>query len=180
MEIKSEIFTSIIHSPIGLLIGKANKNGIISLEFEENNLPLTGSAEIVFEENKNIHLFNLKNQLEEYFSVKRKLFDLKLSPIGTPFQLKVWSELLKIQFGKTRTYKEQSISVGDLKAIRAVATANGANPIAIIIPCHRIIGSDGSLTGYAGGLWRKKWLLDFESEHSIKEKQLSLNAQFDS
>ena len=81
---------------------------------------------------------------------------------GTPFQQRVWQELLKIPFGKTRSYMDVARTLGDVKAIRAVGTANGSNRIAIIIPCHRVIGSDGSLTGYAGGLFRKKWLLDFE------------------
>jgi methylated-DNA-[protein]-cysteine S-methyltransferase len=102
-------------------------------------------------------------QLEEYFSGTRKEFDLKLNPGGTDFQNTVWNELLKIPYGKTRTYLEQAKYLGDIKAIRAVASANGKNPIWIIIPCHRVIGSDGSLTGYAGGIWRKKWLLEHEN-----------------
>lgn len=102
-------------------------------------------------------------QLDEYFKGTRTQFNLKLNPKGTPFQKRVWKELLNVSFGKTRNYLEQSQKLGDPKAIRAVASANGKNPIWIIIPCHRIIGSDGSLTGYAGGLWRKKWLLAHES-----------------
>jgi methylated-DNA-[protein]-cysteine S-methyltransferase len=86
-----------------------------------------------------------------------------LNPIGTDFQNKVWNELKKIPYGKTRTYMEQTKYLGDIKAIRAVASANGKNPISIIIPCHRVIGSDGSLTGYAGGIWKKKWLLELEN-----------------
>ncbi len=102
-------------------------------------------------------------QLDEYFNGTRKQFDLKLNPQGTDFQKRVWAALLLVPFGKTRTYLEQSKLLGDLKAVRAVASANGKNPIWIIIPCHRIIGSDGSLTGYAGGIWRKKWILEHES-----------------
>lgn len=102
-------------------------------------------------------------QLDEYFNKKRTNFTIKLNPKGTEFQQKVWKELSQVPFGKTRTYLEQSKKLGDIKAIRAVASANGKNPIWIIIPCHRIIGSDGSLTGYAGGIWRKKWLLEHES-----------------
>jgi methylated-DNA-[protein]-cysteine S-methyltransferase len=102
-------------------------------------------------------------QMDEYFKGKRKIFDLELDLKGTAFQLRVWNELLKIPFGRTISYKELSLRLGDVKAIRAVAAANGANPVSIIVPCHRIIGSDGSLTGYRGGLWRKRWLLDFES-----------------
>ncbi|WP_250433727.1 methylated-DNA--[protein]-cysteine S-methyltransferase [Hanstruepera flava] len=102
-------------------------------------------------------------QLNEYFNGKRQSFDLKLNPQGTDFQKQVWNELLKIPFGKTASYLDLSKKLGDVKAIRAVANANGKNPIWIIIPCHRIIGSDGSLTGYAGGLHRKQWLLEHES-----------------
>lgn len=102
-------------------------------------------------------------QLTEYFNGTRKEFNLKLNPRGTDFQKRVWNELLLVPYGKTRTYLEQSKKLGDVKAIRAVASANGKNPIWIIIPCHRIIGSDGSLTGYAGGIWRKKWLLEHEN-----------------
>jgi methylated-DNA-[protein]-cysteine S-methyltransferase len=101
--------------------------------------------------------------LNEYFEGKRQNFDLLLNPEGTEFQKKVWSLLSEIPYGKTISYLELSRRFGDEKAIRAVAAANGKNPVWIIIPCHRVIGSDGSLTGYAGGLHRKKWLLNHES-----------------
>lgn len=109
-------------------------------------------------------------QIEEYFNGSREQFSLKLNPNGTDFQKKVWTELVKIPYGKTTTYLELSKKLGDVKAIRAVANANGKNPIWIIIPCHRVIGTDGSLTGYAGGLHRKKWLIEHESPY----KQQSL------
>ncbi len=115
-------------------------------------------------------LQNCVKQLNEYFNGTRKEFDLKLNPQGTAFQKKVWNELLEIPFGKSRTYLEQSKSFGDPKAIRAVASANGKNPIWIVVPCHRVIGTDGSLTGYAGGIWRKKWLLEHES--GVKQQSL--------
>lgn len=102
------------------------------------------------------------SQLNDYFEGKRTRFDCKLNPQGTDFQKRVWNALLDIPFGKTRTYLEQAKNLGDVKAIRAVASANGKNPLWIVVPCHRVIGSDGSLTGYAGGLWRKKWLLEHE------------------
>ncbi|MBC5837878.1 methylated-DNA--[protein]-cysteine S-methyltransferase [Flavobacterium muglaense] len=102
------------------------------------------------------------SQLNDYFEGKRTRFDCKLNPQGTDFQKRVWNALLDIPFGKTRTYLEQAKALGDVKAIRAVASANGKNPLWIVVPCHRVIGSDGSLTGYAGGLWRKKWLLEHE------------------
>jgi methylated-DNA-[protein]-cysteine S-methyltransferase len=109
-------------------------------------------------------------QLDEYFNGTRRQFSLKLNPEGTEFQKRVWNELLNIPFGKTVSYLQLAKLLGDVKAIRAVANANGKNPIWIIIPCHRVIGTDGSLTGYAGGLHRKKWLLDHESP--VKQQSL--------
>lgn len=109
-------------------------------------------------------------QLEEYFNGKRESFNLTVNPKGTAFQKKVWKALLKIPYGKTKSYLEQSKILGDVKAIRAVASANGKNPLWIVIPCHRVIGSDGSLTGYAGGIWRKKWLL--AHENPVKQQSL--------
>jgi methylated-DNA-[protein]-cysteine S-methyltransferase len=102
-------------------------------------------------------------QLQDYFVGKRNDFDFKLNPQGTDFQQKVWQELLRIPFGKTISYLDLAKKLGDLKVIRAAATANGKNPLWIVVPCHRVVGTDGSLTGYAGGLWRKKWLLEHEN-----------------
>jgi len=107
----------------------------------------------------------LSKELDEYFTGKRKVFTVPLSVPGSPFQQKVWDLLQKIPYGSTRTYAEQANAIGSVNAIRAVARANGDNRVAIIIPCHRVIGSDGSLTGYGGGLLRKKFLLDLESSH---------------
>jgi len=103
------------------------------------------------------------SQLDDYFEGKRTDFTFKLNSSGTEFQQKVWKGLLEIPFGKTMSYLELSKKLGDVKAIRAVASANGKNPLWIVVPCHRVIGTDGSLTGYAGGLWRKKWLLEHEN-----------------
>lgn len=108
------------------------------------------------------YLFGIFDQLREYFAGTRKVFDIPLDIDGTDFQKTVWNELLKIPYGKTISYKTLSEKLGDIKAIRAVGKANGQNPIAIIIPCHRVIGSDGSLTGYAGGLAIKEKLLHLE------------------
>ena len=110
----------------------------------------------------------LETELNDYFEGNLTQFTIPFDFIGTDFQKKVWNELVKIPFGKTKSYKEQAIAVGDLLAIRAVANANGKNKIAILVPCHRVIGSDGSLTGYAGGKKRKQFLLELES------KQLNL------
>lgn len=109
-------------------------------------------------------------QLQEYFKGERKQFHFKINAEGTDFQKRVWQELQNIPYGKTTSYLKLSQQLGDVKAIRAVANANGKNPLWIIVPCHRVIGSDGSLTGYAGGLQRKQWLLEHESPY----KQQSL------
>jgi len=107
-----------------------------------------------------------KAQFDEYFSGKRKIFDLPIKQSGTLFQEKVWNELIKIPFGKTISYLQLSQKIGNVKLIRAVGTANGRNNLAIVVPCHRVIGSDGSLTGYAGGLSRKQWLLEHENKYA--------------
>lgn len=105
-------------------------------------------------------------QLQEYFSGSRKIFDFPFSQDGTSFQKKVWDELCRIPYGRTVSYLELSKRIGDTKAIRAVGTANGRNNLAIIVPCHRVIGSNGNLIGYGGELWRKKWLLEHENKYA--------------
>ncbi|MVM34050.1 methylated-DNA--[protein]-cysteine S-methyltransferase [Spirosoma sp. HMF4905] len=112
-------------------------------------------------------------QLQDYFAGTRQTFDFPLNPAGTAFQQTVWRALLDVPFGTTLSYLALSRRIGDEKAIRAVAAANGRNPLWIVVPCHRIIGSDGSLTGYAGGLWRKQWLLEHEGAFA-RSSQLSL------
>ena len=143
-----------IKSPLGIatIIGDENGVSIISVADEGQ---VSGHVPAILQE--------AVSQLNAYFEGKRTSFDFKLNPKGTEFQKKVWYSLVDIPFGKTRTYLEQSKILGDVKAIRAVASANGKNPLWIVVPCHRVIGSDGSLTGYAGGLWRKKWLLEHEN-----------------
>ena len=155
--------------PLGKMLACATQEGICLLEFIDRRAFVTELKDIkrllraTIEPGSNKHLKELEKQLNEYFEKKRKKFELPLVMAGTEFQNKVWNKLLDIPYGETRSYKQQSIAVGDLGAIRAVGTANGANRIAIVIPCHRVIGEDGSLTGYGGGLKRKRWLLDFES-----------------
>ncbi|MCF8274530.1 MAG: methylated-DNA--[protein]-cysteine S-methyltransferase [Flavobacteriaceae bacterium] len=149
--------TCIINSPLGYTKIVGDNEGIVSitvLNSEERTTDIIPSE-----------LEDSVIQLKEYFEGNRTNFDLKLNPEGTSFQKKVWKLLEQIPCGKTISYLELSKQLGDVKAIRAVANANGKNPIWIIIPCHRVIGSDGSLTGYAGGLHRKKWLLEHESPH---------------
>ncbi len=149
--------------------------GICLFEFYDNkNLELElkklveALSDTVIEQSCNV-IDLLEKQLSEYFEGKRENFTVPLYLIGTDFQKKVWSNLLNIDFGKTITYKEQTLALGDVKAIRAVASANGANKIPIVIPCHRVVGSNGKLTGYSGGLWRKEYLLDLENrQYKIK------------
>ncbi len=143
-----------IKTPVGIAKIMGNENGITTISVLSED---TISDEIP----KN--LLEAVAQLNEYFEGKRKIFDFKINPAGTEFQQKVWRALFEIPFGKTMSYLELSKKLGDVKAIRAVASANGKNPLWIVIPCHRVIGTDGSLTGYAGGLWRKKWLLEHEN-----------------
>jgi methylated-DNA-[protein]-cysteine S-methyltransferase len=145
----------IIESPLGYTKIMGDENGIQSVTVLNSEEKIT---DIIPES-----LEDCVIQLNEYFEGLRKQFQLKLNPEGTSFQKKVWHELVKIPFGKTISYLELSKKIGDTKAIRAVANANSKNPLWIIIPCHRVIGTDGSLTGYAGGLHRKQWLLEHES-----------------
>ncbi len=146
--------TVFIQTPLGIAKIEGDENGI-------SIISVTQEGDLSSEIPKNLK--NSVTQLNEYFEGKREEFTFKLNPKGTEFQQKVWQELLKIPFGKTMSYLDLSKKLGDVKAIRAVASANGKNPLWIVVPCHRVIGTDGSLTGYAGGLWRKKWLLDHEN-----------------
>ena len=157
-----------IDTPLGLMCACATSKGICLLEFTDRK-----NIELQFErlrkclcdnivEEETPLLIQLKQELSEYFSDKRKEFTLPLHLVGTDFQKNIWTELLKIPYGKTVSYMQLSEIIGNPKAIRAVANANANNKIAIIVPCHRVIGSDGSLTGYAGGLDRKRWLLNLE------------------
>ncbi len=149
--------TCIISSPLGYTKIIGDNDGIAQitiLNSEENETDIIP-----------LELEDCVMQLREYFEGKRQIFDLKLNPQGTPFQNKVWKQLQTIPYGKTMSYLELSKQLGDIKAIRAVANANGKNPLWIVVPCHRVIGSDGSLTGYAGGLHRKQWLLEHESPY---------------
>ncbi|MBI2281550.1 MAG: methylated-DNA--[protein]-cysteine S-methyltransferase [Bacteroidetes bacterium] len=163
------MYTAIFESPLGIITIGSTTKGLCLLEFDDQKrieshfIQFNKYCEVEVIEKESAIIKRTKLQLEEYFSNKRTIFDVPLDLVGTEFQVSVWNELLKVPFGSTRSYKEQAIAVGNLKAIRAVATANGENRISIIIPCHRIIGSDGSLTGYGGGIWRKQQLLELES-----------------
>lgn len=174
------IKTITIETPIGEMVAGATDEGVCLLEFTDRKMlnneynELTGLLKTTIETGDNIHLKSLRKQLKDYFSGKLKEFKIPLITPGSKFQQDVWKELLTIEFGATRTYHEQSVELGHPDAIRAVANANGRNRIAIIIPCHRVIGSDGRLTGYGGGLERKKWLLDHERRHSGQAVDLTL------
>ena len=153
----SEFYYTYYQSPIGMLKIAGTENYIAELSFIDKPEQVIHGEPGVSEV-----MHQCTEQLIEFFSGKRKNFDLPVHQSGTFFQQKVWGELLQIPYGKTISYLELSRRIGDEKAIRAVGATNGKNRIAIIIPCHRVIGSDKSLTGYAGGLWRKKWLLQHE------------------
>jgi len=157
-------------TPIGLLKITGNNYGISSIIFIEDINKLEQFKNIKSPFDVPLCLKVCVDQLKEYFNGKRTKFSILLNPKGTPFQKSIWKELTTIPFGKTTSYLSQSNSLGKPKAIRAVASANGKNPICIVIPCHRVIGSDGSLTGYAAGIWRKKWLLDHENP--LKQQSL--------
>jgi methylated-DNA-[protein]-cysteine S-methyltransferase len=142
-----------MESPIGLLRITAGAMGVQRIDFVD---------EITEEEVPGALLFEVRKQLRDYFAGDRRVFQLPLHAVGTHFQMNVWDELAKIPFATTLAYEDVARRLGDVKVIRAAASANGRNPLPILIPCHRVIGKNGQLTGYSGGLARKKWLLDFE------------------
>ncbi len=148
---------------MGILILESDGQSITGIKFSENVIPEQNPCDV---------LEQCRLQLEDYFSGKAIAFDLPLNPEGTGFQQKVWAELLKIPYGETISYQELAVRLGDVKVVRAVGTANGRNPIAIVVPCHRVIGAGNKLTGYAGGIWRKKWLLEHEVKHNPFKKTL--------
>jgi methylated-DNA-[protein]-cysteine S-methyltransferase len=151
----NQLDTAYIDTPLGTLRIVGNEKGVAFIDF-------------VKEENDEIQkivppsLKDAGNELVEYFSGSRKEFSIQSIAKGTPFQESVWRELVKIKYGETASYADIANRIGNPKAVRAVANANARNPLSIIVPCHRIIGSNGKLTGYAGGLWRKEWLLNRE------------------
>ncbi len=161
----SALYYTYYQSPLGMLKMGGTDTYIAELSYVDNQEQVThgepGISEIMHQ---------CTEELIEFFNGKRRTFDIPVYQDGTVFQQKVWSELINIPFGKTITYLEQAKRVGDVKAIRAVASTNGKNKLAIIVPCHRVIGSDKSLIGYGGGLWRKKWLLqhEFKIMHGVQ------------
>lgn len=169
-----------IETPVGEIVAAATKEGICLLEFTEGKKqadiiePVARIMASEVKEGSNKHLRSLRKQLREYFKGKRKEFTLPLAMAGTDFQQAVWRDLVKIPFGTTKSYGQQARDLRDARSTRAVAQANSSNRIAILIPCHRIIGSDGTLVGYSGGLERKRWLLNHERKYSGKAVELDL------
>jgi AraC family transcriptional regulator of adaptative response/methylated-DNA-[protein]-cysteine methyltransferase len=171
---KQVIDLMLLETPLGTMIAGAFEEGVCLLEFTDRRMletefeQLSQRLKASFTMGSNEHLEMLHLQLDEYFAGKRKKFAVSLHAPGTEFQRAVWAELQNIPFGTTRSYKQQALVLKKPEAVRAVARANGMNRIAIVIPCHRVIGDDGSLTGYGGGLWRKQWLLEFEGAGTLR------------
>lgn len=163
-----------IPSPLGSMYAGATDEGICFVEFidriklDAELARLNKDLNATMQEGEHPLLMQLELELREYFEKKRTSFTVPLHLTGTEFQKSVWRTLLEIPYGKTRTYKQQAIQLGQLPAIRAIAATNGQNKHAIVIPCHRVIGSDGNLTGYAAGIGKKAWLLDFETDKKNK------------
>lgn len=176
---KNVILITRLTTPLGPMYTCATEQGICLLEFTERRMLETEFEDLqkrlnaVILAGENEHIRQLKNELEEYYAGTRQRFEVPLHYPGTPFQQSVWEALLKIPYGQTRSYQQQAEFLQKPKAVRAVASANGHNRIAIIIPCHRVIGKDGSLTGYAGGLERKRWLLEHENKWANADSGIS-------
>ena len=159
------MYQDYFESPIGIIEIKASENNIIALDFCETPSSSTPSP----------ILDSAKFQLNEYFKGTRQLFDLKIKLYGTDFQRSVWKKLLNIPYGQTCSYHDIAKHINNPKAVRAVGAANGKNPIALIVPCHRVIGSNGTLIGYAGGLERKAWLLAHEATYGYQNPNPQLS-----
>ena len=164
------IYQKKISTPLGVMLACGSTEGLHLLNFcEESKLDsqlksLTETYGNIQDENFPSYLTLLENELDAYFNGQLKTFTVPLSPVGTAFQQSVWEVLRQIPYGETWSYAKQAAALGDVKKVRAVANANGANKISILIPCHRVIGSNGTLTGYGGGVWRKQKLLELERE----------------
>lgn len=162
-----------IETDLGVMIAAASARGICMFEFADYKLlelelrQLAASFHSPLVQGDNPHLHTLKIQIDHYFRGERRDFDIPLDLVGTEFQKEVWLSLQQIPYGCTTTYAKQAALLGRPSSVRAVANANGKNKISIILPCHRVIGADGALTGYGGGIWRKKKLLEFEQAHKV-------------
>lgn len=162
-----DLYIAYIETPLGELTVASTQKGLCLLDFERTGTKYQQVAKEVggkVIEKDNEHIALLKNELQDYFSGNLQIFTVPLYFIGTDFQKKVWEELVTIPYGKTISYLTLAQNIGNPKAVRAVANSNALNKISVIVPCHRVIGSNGTLTGYAGGLDKKKWLLDLETK----------------
>jgi len=153
---RADVFKALYESPIGPLEVAGTEEGILSIEFSERSAFPAGPPAPC--------LKDCIRQLEDYFAGRRRVFTLRLDLRGTPFQKRVWDELLKVPFGRTVAYRDIAEALGNPRATRAIGGANHRNPVSIVVPCHRVIGADGGLTGYGGGLRRKEWLLAHEQK----------------
>lgn len=158
------IFYTTIFSPVGFLELKTNQDSLLSVSFTDKLLPTSEFQPNILKE--------AEMQINAYFEGKLKSFSLKIQPEGTDFQLNVWEQVMKVEYGRTASYLEIALLTGSKNNTRAVGLANGKNPIPVVIPCHRIIGVNGKLTGYAGGIEKKKWLLQHELNLSAKKTLL--------
>ena len=155
-----QLFTANYASPLGQISLASDGHRIFKLHFG-------GQESLLNVQEPEPEIITLcKKELDEYFSGKSRTFSVPLAFEDTPFRIRVWNELQQIRYGNTISYHTLAVRLGDPKCIRAAGSANGHNPIAIIVPCHRVIGSDGSLVGYGGELWRKRWLLDHEAKYA--------------
>jgi methylated-DNA-[protein]-cysteine S-methyltransferase len=153
-------FTAHLRTPIGWLEVRGDSGAILAVNFVER--PGSGRQPGTEADALPTVVAACLGQLEEYFKGGRTSFDLPLRLEGTPFQRRVWEVLLRVPYGRTTTYRDLAAAVGNVRSARAVGGANHRNPVSIIVPCHRVVGSNGALTGYGGGLWRKEWLLGHE------------------
>jgi methylated-DNA-[protein]-cysteine S-methyltransferase len=165
------LFTAPLETPLGTFLGAVDASGaVVAIDFEREGR----IARMVDTREDRAQLAPLARALERYFAGQLRAFELPLAAAGTPFQKRVWDELVRIPYGVTIGYAELARRIGSPRAVRAVGGANGANPIPILVPCHRVIGSDGSLTGFGGGIARKQALLELETRHSGQPLQLDL------
>ena len=164
MRLTPKTATALISTPVGTLRAMADDAGLFVLDFVERTLPTGWAADAITSAGDDHPILaQAASELTEYFAGERQQFTIPLSPRGTAFEQRVWAALRPIPFGQTRSYSAQARAIGAPNASRAVGAANGRNRLAIVIPCHRVIGANGSLTGYGGGIDRKKWLLEHEA-----------------
>jgi AraC family transcriptional regulator of adaptative response/methylated-DNA-[protein]-cysteine methyltransferase len=178
---KGHVVLTRVLTPLGPLVAAAGENGLCLLEFADRAIleaqikRLRDYLDCVVTPGSNRHIEQVESELEEYFAGRRTEFDVPLEAPGTPFQNRVWQALREIPYGETRSYEQIAKAIGKPKAVRAVGSANGANRIPIVIPCHRVVRADGSLGGYGGELWRKRYLLQLEGHDEYADTQEALD-----